>query len=76
MWILHRLLGPLKRFLERRRFRTLFMILAGLFLADLFIPDPLPFIDELVLLVGTVLVGSFRKPKPDVSTPSPPSSAS
>lgn len=76
MWILHRLLGPLKRFLERRRFRTLFMILAGLFLADLFIPDPLPFIDELVLLVGTVLVGSFRKPKPDELQPSPPSSAS
>lgn len=61
MWILRRLLNPVRRFLERRRFPTLLLITAGLFLASVLIPDPLPFIDELLLLAGTVVLGSFRR---------------
>lgn len=61
MWIYRKFLGPIQRFLERRRFRTLFMILAGLFVANMLIPDPIPFIDELLMLVATVIVGSFGK---------------
>jgi len=61
MWILRKLFGPLQRFLERRRFPTLFVILAALFGINLLIPDPFPFIDELIMLVATVLVGAFRQ---------------
>ena len=60
MWIFKKLFGPIQRFLERRRFPTLFLILAGLFGANLFIPDAIPLIDELIMLVATVIVGAFR----------------
>lgn len=63
MRIMTRFFAPVERFLARRRFRTLFIILAILFVADVFIPDPIPLIDELILLVATVIVGAFRKPK-------------
>lgn len=61
MWIFRKLFGPIQRFLERRRFPTLFLILAALFGANLFIPDPIPFIDEAIMLVATVIVGAFRE---------------
>lgn len=61
MWIFRKLFGPIQRFLERRRFPTLFLILAALFGANLFIPDAIPFVDELIMLVATVIVGSFRE---------------
>src|SRR5690554_6411017 len=51
MWIFRKLFGPVQRFLERRRFPTLFLILAALFGANLFVPDPIPFIAELIMLV-------------------------
>ncbi|NEZ04247.1 hypothetical protein G4Y73_08830 [Wenzhouxiangella sp. XN201] len=63
MWIFRKLFGPIQRFLERRRFPTLFLILAALFGANIFFPDPIPFIDELIMLVATVIVGSFRERK-------------
>ena len=61
MWIFRKAFGPVQRFLERRRFPTLLLILAALFGANLFIPDPIPFIDEMIMLVATVIVGAFRK---------------
>ncbi len=61
MWIFRKLFGPIQRFLERRRFPTLFLILAALFGANLFIPDAIPLIDELIMLVATVIVGAFRE---------------
>lgn len=75
MWIFRKLFGPVQRFLERRRFPTLFLILAALFGANLFVPDPIPFIDELIMLVATVIVGAFRdrrkgNKKPDSETDS------
>ncbi len=78
MWIFKKLFGPIQRFLERRRFPTLFLILAGLFGANLFIPDPIPFIDEMIMLVVTVIVGAFRERRksdsdaPDQTTQQPP----
>jgi hypothetical protein len=60
MWLFKKLFGPIQRLLERRRFPTLFLILAALFGANLFIPDAIPLIDELIMLVATVIVGAFR----------------
>ncbi|QKK01319.1 MAG: hypothetical protein HND55_00855 [Pseudomonadota bacterium] len=61
MWILRKLFGPIQRFLQRRRFPTLFLILATLLGANLLIPDPIPLIDEMIMLVATVTVGAFRE---------------
>lgn len=56
------LLGPLLAFAGRLRFPTLFMITAGLFLIDVIIPDFVPFADEILLGLGTLLLSSWRKP--------------
>lgn len=49
------------RFAAGLRFPTLFALLAGLFLVDLVVPDLVPFMDEVLLALGTLLVGSLRK---------------
>lgn len=72
MWLANKLIGPLRRFLERRRFPTLFLVLAALFGANLVIPDAIPFIDELIMLVATVIVGSFRSRRRDRQTSQEP----
>jgi hypothetical protein len=43
------------------RFPTLFWITAGLFLLDLVIPDLVPFADELLLGLLTVLFASLKR---------------
>lgn len=51
----------LHRFLSSLSFPKLFVLFLVLLLLDSVIPDPLPFVDELGLLVLTVMLGSFRK---------------
>jgi hypothetical protein len=48
------------RFAGGLRFPTLFALLAVLFLVDLVIPDVIPLMDEILLALGTLLVGSLR----------------
>ena len=48
-------------FASRLRFPQLFMVVAGLFVLDLIIPDVIPFIDELILGLATLLLASLRK---------------
>jgi hypothetical protein len=43
------------------RFPTLFLIVGGLFLLDLIVPDLIPFYDEILMAMLTVLIGSIRK---------------
>jgi hypothetical protein len=43
------------------RFPTLFLIVGGLFLLDLVVPDLIPFYDEILMAMLTVLIGSIRK---------------
>lgn len=50
----------LARLLGRLRFPTLFKLAAVLFVADLFVPDLIPFADEILLGVLTLLLGSWR----------------
>jgi hypothetical protein len=49
------------RFASGLRFPTLFGLLAGLFVLDVLVPDVIPFADEVLLALGTLLVGSLRK---------------
>ena len=58
------LLAPLLAFAGRLRFRTLFLVTAGLFLLDVAIPDFVPFVDEILLGLGTLVLAALRKPRP------------
>jgi hypothetical protein len=59
-----------RRFLERRRFPTLMLLGAALFIANLLMPDPIPFVDEILMLIATVAIGSVRsRKKPDDAPP-------
>lgn len=60
--------------LSRLRFPWLFAATAVLFIASLLIPDPVPFVDELLLALVTLLFGAWRRRKdlpPSESTPVP-----
>ena len=50
------------------RFPQLFLVLGLLFLVNLFVPDPVPLVDEAILGVLTLMVGFLRKATP----PQPP----
>jgi Family of unknown function (DUF6116) len=63
------LTDPILAFAGRLRFPTLFLITAGLFVVDLLIPDFIPFVDELLLGLGTLLLSTLRRdrgPKPPI----------
>jgi hypothetical protein len=51
----------LLRFASGLRFPYLFAAMAALFLLDLLIPDLIPFADELLLGLLTLLLGSLKR---------------
>ena len=53
--------GPLIAYLARLRFPPLFAVTAVLFIVDFFIPDVIPFIDEILLGLGAALLGVWKK---------------
>jgi Family of unknown function (DUF6116) len=59
----------------RLRYPWVFVLLGVLFVVDLVVPDPIPFIDEVMLALLTFLVGSWRTrreaapPEVEVSSP-------
>jgi hypothetical protein len=48
-------------FLQRLRFPQLFVVLLILFGADLLVPDLIPFFDEVLLGVLTLMMGALRR---------------
>lgn len=66
------LLAPILGFASRLRFPTLFMVVAGLFLFDLVIPDFIPFLDEIMLGLSTLLLASWKNRKLPVDLGKPP----
>ena len=57
------IVAPLIAFLARLRFPALFAVTALLFILDFFIPDIIPFADEILLGLGAALLGSWKKRK-------------
>jgi len=53
----------LLRLLGRLRFPYLFLVTATLFVIDLLVPDAIPLVDELLLGLGTLLLGAWRRRK-------------
>ena len=54
------LLAPLMRFLGKLSYPRLFMVAAALFVLDMLVPDMVPFVDELLLGLGTLLLASWK----------------
>lgn len=55
------LLGPLLVWLGKLSFPRLFVAAATLFTINLFLPDPVPFVDELLLGLGALLLANFKR---------------
>lgn len=57
----HPLAAAALRFLGRLSYPRLFLVTAGLFLLDLVVPDIVPFADELLLGLGSLLLANWRR---------------
>jgi hypothetical protein len=53
---------------NRLRFKQLFWLFAALLLFDFIVPDPIPFLDEAILGVLTLIFGSMKKKVEDNSS--------
>jgi hypothetical protein len=51
------------RYASRLHFPKLFALAGLVFLVDLFFPDTIPFVDEILLGLITLLLGSLKKSK-------------
>jgi hypothetical protein len=58
-----RLLG----YLETLRFPWLLLVTAALFLVNVFVPDALPFVDEILLGLFAVVLGRLKRTPRDES---------
>jgi hypothetical protein len=58
----HPLVAPLLRWLSRLGYPRLFVLTATLFVLDTLIPDVIPFADELLLGLATLLLARWKKP--------------
>lgn len=50
----------LQRFTAGLRYPQLFLLTAALFAVDLVVPDPIPFVDEILLGLLTLLLGRLK----------------
>ena len=57
---------------SRLKFPQAFALFAALFVFDLLFPDFVPFIDEILLGLGTALFGMWREQVPTAPMPKPP----
>ncbi|MBK6973836.1 MAG: hypothetical protein IPH26_13180 [Sterolibacteriaceae bacterium] len=49
------------RFAERLRFPQLFLLAGVLFVLDVLVPDVIPFVDEILLALATLILAAWRK---------------
>lgn len=66
------LLLPLLNWARKLRFPTLFKITAVLFVVTLFVPDPIPLVDEILLGLGTLLLANWKDRKATIDHDGPP----
>lgn len=55
------LLAPLVRWISRLRFPWLLGLTLALLLVNIVLPDPIPFIDEILLALVAAVLGAIRK---------------
>ena len=66
------LLAPLLRFFGRLSYPRLFLLTAALFVLDVVIPDFIPFVDEILLGLGTLLLANWKTRKQPAASNKPP----
>jgi hypothetical protein len=66
------LLAPVLGFFSRLSYPRLFALTAALFAFDVVIPDFVPFADELLLGLGTLLLANWKKRKGPEPAQKPP----
>ena len=49
------------RFAERLRFPQLFLLALTLFILELLLPDVIPFVDEILLALATLILSALRR---------------
>ena len=62
----------IQEYASRLRFPKLFAITATLFVVDFFVPDVIPFADEILLALLTALFASLKKRRRPGDEPPPP----
>lgn len=65
------LLLPLLNWARKLRYPILFKITATLFAITLLVPDPIPFVDEILLGLGTLLLANWKNRKASIAPPAP-----
>jgi len=63
----HPLTLPVLGWLRRLSYPRLFVLTALLFVVNLLIPDPLPFVDELLLGLVTLLLAGRKRQQPSAA---------
>lgn len=63
------LLLPLMEWARKLRYPTLFKITAALFAVSMLLPDPLPFVDEILFGLGTLLLANWKNRKAPADQP-------
>jgi len=63
---------PVLGWLRRLSYPRLFVLTAVLFTISLLLPDPLPFVDELLLGLVTLLLAGRKRPRPASEPPPVP----
>lgn len=64
------LLLPLLNWARKLRYPTLFKLTAALFAFSVLVPDPFPFVDEILLGLGTLLLANWKNRKGTIKPPS------
>ncbi len=65
-------IAPLLRFFGKLSFPRLFLLTAVLFVVDVIVPDFVPFADELLLGLGTLVLANWKSRTPsDASSRAP-----
>jgi len=64
--------GAVERAASKLKFPQLFGVFLALFLIDLVVPDLVPFVDEILLGLGTALFGLWRERTGAPEAPKPP----
>ena len=67
------IIAPISRFASRLRFPVLFLLTLVLFIVDLMVPDFIPFADEILLGLATVILGNWKQRKEREKEKSKPS---
>lgn len=65
-----------RAWLEGLRFPMLLLLAAGLFVIDLLVPDAIPFVDEALLALVTIVLARLRRRRPGTEDSDGPGTSS